>query len=156
MTKQILIVITFGSLALCLSSGVYGFQQYGPPVGVYSAPVSNRLAAVAPPTLEPQPTTCTISGQVAGDKRRYGTHINLFAPGDRNPRVSVSVINGQYRIPNVEAGSYEVRGKMNNRATHQTPRGPVGLKVIAEDDQEVTCQQGQPIRVNFKIVSSEG
>jgi hypothetical protein len=123
----------------------------GPVVG----PPIVRSVRTPSPAPAPRSTTCTISGQVAGDRPAYGTHINLFVPGDRNPRVSVSVINGQYTIPNVPEGSYEVRSKMNNPMTHQTPRGPVGLKAVALGDQAVTCEKGQPVRVNFKIVSSE-
>jgi hypothetical protein len=118
-------------------------------------PRNEPIAVVAPPKPAPPPTTCTISGRVEGDRPAYGTHINLFVPGERNPRVSVSVVNGQYTIPTVPEGSFEGRGKMDNPMTHQTTRGPVGLKAIALDDQAVTCEKGQPVRVNFKIVSSE-
>jgi len=98
---------------------------------------------------------CTISGWVQDDRSDYGTRINLFRPGDKNPLLSASVKEGQYTIPNVPEGSYEVRGKMSNPPSHQTPRGPIGLIVVSDGDQAVTCERGQPIRVNFKIVSSE-
>ena len=109
MTKQIVIVIAFAALTLCLNSGAYASTI----VSVYSAP-------------------------------------------DRTPRVSVGVMNGRYSIPNVPEGSYEVRGMMSNPMTRMTSRGPAGLKVIADGDQAVTCQQGQPIQVNFRIGSSGG
>lgn len=128
------------SLTICLSSQT---------VGVFAGPGEN-------PPLPPPTTTCTISGRVVGDRPAYRTHINLFGEGDRKPRLSVRVSNGQYTIPNVPEGSYEVRGKMDNPMTRQTSRGPVGLKVIADDDQAVTCDNGQPVKVNFHIGSSEG
>ena len=119
-------------------------------------PMNSPEAVVAPrPKPAPEPKVCTISGQVIGDRSVYGTKINLFAPNERNPRVSVSVSNGQYTISNVPEGSYEVRGKMGNPMTHSTSRGPAGLKVVADGDQAVTCVKGQAIRVNFRIVSSE-
>ena len=124
-----------------------------------AAPGSNTTSQPKPtpePKPTPQLTVCTISGHVTGDKAVYGTHINLFVPGERKPRVSVSVTNGQYTIPNVPEGSYEVRGKLDNPMTQQTPRGPIGLIAVSDDDQRVTCEKGQPITVNFKIVSSEG
>jgi len=106
---------------------------------------------------QPQlPTVCTISGRIQDDRSVYGTRINIFRPGDRNPLRTVSVVNGQYTIANVPEGSYEVRGKLSNPMTHETTRGPVGFMLVSDGDQNVTCERGQPIRVNFKVVSSEG
>jgi len=106
---------------------------------------------------QPQlPTACTISGRIQDDRSVYGTRINIFRPGDRNPLRTVSVVNGQYTIANVPEGSYEVRGKLSNPMTHETTRGPVGFMLVSDGDQNVTCERGQPIRVNFKVVSSEG
>ena len=106
---------------------------------------------------QPQPpSVCTISGRIQGDRSVYGTRINLFRPGGRNPLRSLRVVNGQYTITNVAEGSYEVRGKLSNPMTQQTPRGPIGFMLVSDGDQTVTCEKGQPIRVNFKVVSSEG
>jgi hypothetical protein len=103
-----------------------------------------------------QPGVCTITGRVQGDRSVYGTRINLFRSGSSNPLQTVSVMNGQYTIANVAEGSYQVRGKLSNPMTQQTPRGPIGFMLVSDGDQNVTCERGQPIRVNFKVVSSEG
>lgn len=129
--------------------GFWRESKFWPPV--YPDPI----VGTKPGNIK-QPVPCTVSGDVQRNLATYKTTITLLRNGSPTP-FSVTITGTKYTIPNVPAGTYEVKG------SGKYPRGtlpngmPSGLDIFAEGTRTLTCgSDGSFNAVNFEIRPIEG
>lgn len=124
-------------------------------------PAHNPNPLIGPPIPEPpdrSPAFCTIAGTVSS-RPEYQTYIpkttiTLHSNGSPTS-FSVLVTNGEYKLTNVPAGTYEVIGNGPYPVTN-TSRGPITLAAYPHTNQKVTCERDGSYTINFEIRSTEG
>lgn len=90
---------------------------------------------------------CTISGEVARDKREYGTRVELYRLKSKTPTLTATLDSrGLYSFPRVPVGDYRVV---------PTGRYPSSVRPSPSSDS-VQCSPNGSHRANFRIASTEG
>jgi len=107
-----------------------------------------RTEPIKPPP--PPPVFCSLTGEVKDYRPIYGSTFTLFlyrSDGSKT-QFSTKITSGRYTIPDVPAGTYELRSAGYYQPTRQI--------ITAEGDRSVTCEGGQSNSITFKFGPGEG
>lgn len=116
---------------------------------VYARSVT--VTVTNPPPPPPPQGFCTIFGKVSNDKSEYATTIGIYRPADSRRAVLTRRVrpNGDYSIPNVPVGEYDVIP----RGVYPSSKLDIGPTPRA---QRIVCRPARSHRADFAIRSNEG
>jgi len=111
-----------------------------------------RTDTTQPPRTEtpPPPVFCSLTGQVKDYSFIYASTFTLilYRSDGSATQFSTKITGGQYTIPNVPEGTYELRSTGYYKPTKQI--------ITTDGSRSVTCEGGRSNSVTFKIGPGEG
>ena len=118
---------------------------------IYPQSVTVTVTNPPPPPPPPPQGFCTIFGKVSNDQREYATTIGIYRVGDSRRAVLTKRVRvgGEYSIPNVPVGEYDVTPK----GAYPASRMNIGPNPRA---RRVICQPAGSHPAYFRIQSNEG